>query len=125
MKTYDVAVIGAGHNGLACAALLARRGLGVIVVERAEHIGGAAVSLRDLWPGYTISAASYVCSLLDPWLVEELDLRAHGYEAYRKDPASFTPLADGRSLLLGRDDAANAREIRAFDDADVGGFHAF
>jgi phytoene dehydrogenase-like protein len=125
MKTYDVAVVGAGHNGLACAALLAKRGFSAIVIERAEQIGGAAVSRRDLWPGYTISAASYVCSLLDPWLVKELDLRAHGYEAYRKDPASFTPLADGRSLLLGREDAANAREIGAFDKSDVGGFFAF
>ena len=125
MKAYDVALIGAGHNGLACAALLAKGGARVGVFERCEQLGGAAVSDRDVWPGYTISAASYVCSLLDPWLVEELDLRMHGYEAYRKDPASFTPLADGRSLLLGRDAAVNAREIAAFDANDVVGFEAF
>jgi phytoene dehydrogenase-like protein len=125
MKTYDVAVIGAGHNGLACAGLLAKRGFSVVVIERGERVGGAAVSRRDIWPGYTISAASYVCSLLDPWLIGELDLKGHGYQAYRKDPASFTPLADGRSLLLGRDDAANAREIGQFDKSDVGGFYAF
>lgn len=125
MKTYDAVLVGAGHNGLACAALLAKGGASVAVFERSQALGGAAVSDRGVWPGYTISAASYVCSLLDPWLVEELDLPSHGYEAYRKDPASFTPLSDGRSLLLGSDAAANAREIAAFASDDVAGFEAF
>lgn len=125
MDTYDAIVIGAGHNGLTCAALLAKGGRRVAVFERWTSVGGAAVSQRDVWPGYTLSRASYVCSLLDPWLVEELDLRAHGFEYYRKDPYAFTPLVDGRSLLLGSDAAANAREIAAFDPDDVAGFDAF
>ncbi|HEV3152448.1 MAG TPA: NAD(P)/FAD-dependent oxidoreductase [Candidatus Baltobacteraceae bacterium] len=119
----DVAVIGAGHNGLTCAALLARAGLRVGVFERSERIGGAAVS-EALWNGYTISSASYVCTLLDPWIVETLELQRHGYSAYRKDPATFNVLADGRSLLLGSDDSANEREIAAFDPGDVAGFYA-
>lgn len=123
--SYDVVVIGAGHNGLACAALLARAGLSVAVFERGERIGGATVSDTQVWRGYTLSAASYVCSLLDPWLVETLDLRARGLEMYRKDPYAFTPLLDGRSLLLGSDAAANAREIAAFDRRDVAGFEAY
>src|SRR5580704_8485604 len=125
VETYDVVIIGAGHNGLACAALLAKAGRSVAVFERAPRIGGAAVSVDDVWPGYTLSAASYVCSLLDPWLVEELDLRAHGFDFYRKDPYAFTPLEDGRSLLLGSDKAANAVEIAAFDPRDVDGFGAY
>lgn len=125
MKTFDAVVVGAGHNGLACAALLAKGGASVAVFERSQALGGAAVSDRDVWPGYTISAASYVCSLLDPWLVEELSLSSYGYEAYRKEPASFTPLGDGRSLLLGADAVANAREIAAFDTDDIAGFEAF
>ena len=125
MDTFDVAVVGAGHNGLACAALLAKRGYKVAVFEQSQHIGGTAVSLTDEWPGYTISAASYVCSLLDPWLVEELNLCDYGYDAYRKDPASFTPLEDGRSLLLGSDSQSNAREIAAFNRNDVEGFERF
>jgi phytoene dehydrogenase-like protein len=125
METYDAVIIGAGHNGLACAALLAKAGRSVAVFERSSRVGGAAVSVDDVWPGYTLSAASYVCSLLDPWLVEELDLRAHGFEFYRKDPYAFTPLEDGRSLLLGSDAAANAREIAAFDSRDVAGFEAY
>jgi phytoene dehydrogenase-like protein len=125
VETYDAVIIGAGHNGLACAALLAKAGHSVAVFERADRIGGATVSVTDVWPGYTLSAASYVCSLLDPWLVDELDLRAHGFDFYRKDPYAFTPLEDGRSLLFGSDAAANAREIEKFDPRDVEGFAAY
>ena len=94
------------------------------MLERRDVLGGAAVT-EPVWPGYRVSLASYVCSLLDPQVVADLDLTAHGYHAYRKDPASFTPLADGRSLLLGSDDAANAREIAGFEPGDVAGFAAF
>jgi phytoene dehydrogenase-like protein len=98
--------------------------LRTLVLERRDVLGGAAVT-EPVWPGYRVSLASYVCSLLDPQVVADLDLAAHGYHAYRKDPASFTPLADGRSLLLGSDGAANAREIEGFDPRDVAGFAAF
>ncbi|HMF27970.1 MAG TPA: NAD(P)/FAD-dependent oxidoreductase, partial [Candidatus Cybelea sp.] len=123
--SYDAVVIGAGHNGLACAALLAKAGRSVAVFERRDLLGGAAVSETGIWPGFTISAASYVCSLLDPWLVEELQLRERGLSYYRKDPYAFTPLVDGRSLLLGADPAKNAREIAAFDSRDVDGFETY
>jgi phytoene dehydrogenase-like protein len=98
--------------------------LRTLVLERRDVLGGAAVT-EPVWPGYKVSLASYVCSLLDPQVIADLDLAAHGYYAYRKEPASFTPLGDGRSLLLGSDDAANAREIAAFDERDVAGFAAF
>jgi phytoene dehydrogenase-like protein len=125
MESYDAVIIGAGHNGLTCAALLAKAGFSVALFERSAPIGGAAVSETEVWPGYTLSIASYVCSLLDPWLVDELDLRAHGLAYYRKDPYAFTPLLDGRSLLLGSDRDAAAREIAAFDRRDVAGFDAY
>ncbi len=121
---YDAIVIGAGHNGLVAAAYLAKAGRRVLVIERRDVMGGAAVS-EAIWSGWTVSTASYVCSLLHPTIVEELALVQHGYHAYPKDPSSFTPLLDGRSLLLGKDDASNAREIAAFDPRDVDGFAAF
>jgi phytoene dehydrogenase-like protein len=121
---YDVAIVGAGHNGLVAAAYCARAGLRTVVLERREVLGGATLT-EEVWPGYRVSVASYVCSLFDPRIVDELDLRAHGYDAYRKDPSSFTPLDDGRSLLLGKDDAANAREVARFNERDIGGLAAF
>ena len=124
MSEYDALIVGGGHNGLVAAAYLARAGKRVLVLERAEQAGGAAVTL-EVWPGWKVSAASYVCSLLHPRVIAELDLAGRGFAAYAKDPSSFTPLLDGRSLLLGKDGAANAREIGAFDPRDVAGFGAF
>ena len=123
-RTYDAIVIGGGHNGLVAAAYLARAGRNVIVLERRDVLGGAAVS-EPVWPGWTVSTASYVCSLLHPRIIGELNLAAHGYHAYPKEPSSFTPLLDGRSLLLGNDPATNAREVGAFCGADVAGLEAF
>ena len=94
-----------------------------LVLERREIVGGAAVT-EEVWPGWKVSTAAYVCSLLDPRIVADLDLPAHGYAAYRKDPSSFTPLLDGRSLLLGADAESNAREIAAFEPRDVAGIRA-
>jgi phytoene dehydrogenase-like protein len=104
---------------------LAKAGRSVAVFERRRTVGGAAVSETDVWRGYTLSTASYVCSLLDPWLVEELELRERGLTYYRKDPYAFTPLLDGRSLLLSGDRQSTAREIAAFDVGDVAGFDAY
>src|SRR5476649_1220125 len=123
-ERYQVAIVGGGHNGLVAAAYCARAGLRTILCERRPAIGGATLS-QEIWPGYRVSVASYVCSLFDPQIIADLDLRAHGYEAYRKDPASFTPLDDGRSLLLGSDDVQNTREVAAFDERDVAGLAAF
>ena len=79
MKRHDVIVVGAGHNGLASAAFLAKAGLDVLVLERNPHIGGAAVS-RELYPGWTYSNCSYVCSLLRPEIYRSLDLARHGLQ---------------------------------------------
>lgn len=76
---YDAIVVGAGHNGLANAAFLARSGLRVLVLEKNEYIGGAAVS-RELRPGWIYSNCSYVCSLLRPELYRALELDRHGLQ---------------------------------------------
>ena len=79
MKRYDAIVVGAGHNGLTTACYLAKAGLDVVVVERNDYVGGAAVS-RELYEGWTYSNCSYVCSLLRPEIVRDLDLPRHGLQ---------------------------------------------
>jgi phytoene dehydrogenase-like protein len=75
----DVIVIGAGHNGLVAAGYLARAGLDVLVVERNAYVGGAAVS-RRLYQDFTYSNCSYVCSLLRPEIMRELELPRFGLQ---------------------------------------------
>ena len=77
MKKYDAVIIGAGHNGLTNAAYLAKAGLDVIVVEKNDYIGGAAVS-RELEDGFLYSSCSYVCSMMRQVIHRDLDLTRHG-----------------------------------------------
>jgi phytoene dehydrogenase-like protein len=112
-RRYDAIVIGAGHNGLVAAAYLARAGRSVCVLERRPVLGGACTT-ETLWGGYRVSTAAYVCGLLHPRIVRELELPRYGFELLRRDPSSFTPLPDGGYLLLGSDPAFNAEQIRRF-----------
>jgi phytoene dehydrogenase-like protein len=115
---FDAVVIGGGHNGLAAAAYLGRAGLRTVVLERRAVLGGACVT-EELWPGFRVSRAAYVASLLRPALIRELDLARRGLRFLSRDPSSFTPLPDGRGLLLGRDPAASSREIARFSPRDA------
>jgi phytoene dehydrogenase-like protein len=119
-----VIVVGGGHNGLVCAAYLARGGVDVTVLERRDLVGGACVG-ETLWPGYCVSRAAYVVSLLRPCIVRDLGLHQLGVELLPRTPSSFTPLADGRSLLLGRDLAQNLAEIRRFSTRDAERFASY
>ncbi len=118
MAHYDILIIGAGHNGLVTAAYLARAGRRVLVLERRELVGGACVT-EEIWPGFKVSTAAYVNSLLRPEIIRDLDLPRHGYELLPRNPSSFTPFPDGRHLLLGPDADLNRREISKFSAKDA------
>ena len=116
--SYDLIVIGGGHNGLVTAAYVARKGLKVLVLERREVLGGACTT-EELWPGYKVSTAAYVNSLLRPEIIRDLELKRHGFEMLPRNPSSFTPFPDGRSLLLGPDKALTHREVSKFSAKDA------
>ena len=98
MSMYDVIVIGAGHNGLTCAAYLAKAGLQVRVVERRKIVGGAAVT-EEFYPGFRNSVAAYTVGLLCPEIIRDLDLHHHGLRIVERRALNFLPAADGGYLL--------------------------
>jgi phytoene dehydrogenase-like protein len=114
---YDAVVVGGGHNGLVCAAYLARAGLRTVVLERRHLVGGAAVT-EEVWPGFKVSTASYVVSLLSARIVRELDLPRYGYHVYPLDPAYFAPLEDGSGFLLWDEPELAAEEIGKINAKD-------
>lgn len=116
--TYDNIIIGAGHNGLVTAAYLARAGRKVLVLERRELVGGACVT-EEIWPGFKVSTAAYVNSLLRPEIIRDLNLKDHGFAMLPRNPSSFSPFPDGRYLLLGPDTEMNRREVGKFSAKDA------
>src|SRR5918993_4799283 len=99
-RRYDALIIGAGHNGLVCAFYLARAGLNVRVLERRDVVGGAAVA-EEFHPGFRNSVAAYTVSLLQPQVIADLDLHAHGLQIVQRKRSNFLPLPDGQYLLTG------------------------
>ncbi len=95
----DVLIIGAGHNGLTCAAYLAAAGLSVVVLEKNAVVGGAAVT-EEFHPGFRNSVASYTVSLLNPQVIADLELAKHGLKIVHRPAANFWPVDDQRYLLM-------------------------
>ncbi len=117
-KQFDCVVIGGGHNGLVTAAYLAKEGKSVCVLERRDVLGGCATS-EPIWDGYKVSTAAYVISLFLPEIIRDLRLKHFGLHILPRNPSSFTPLLDGRSLLMGPDEGLNQREIAKFSERDA------
>src|SRR5439155_6385521 len=115
---HDAIIVGAGHNGLVTAAYLGRAGRRVLVLERRELVGGACVT-EELWPGFKVSTAAYVTSLLRPEIIRDLALERHGFELLPRSPSSFTPFPDGRYLLMGPNREMTRREVAKFSNRDA------
>ncbi|MFV1966103.1 MAG: phytoene desaturase family protein [Pirellulaceae bacterium] len=117
-KHFDAVIIGGGHNGLVTAAYLAKAGKSVCVLERRHVLGGSAAT-EALWPGYKVSTAAYVISLFLPEIIRDLRLKHYGFEILPRQPSSFTPLLDGRYLMLGANERESCREIAKFSARDA------
>jgi phytoene dehydrogenase-like protein len=114
---YDAIVIGGGHNGLTCAAYLARGGRKVLVLERRHVLGGAAVT-EEIFPGFKFSVCSYVVSLLRPEIIRDLDLPRHGMELLPLD-GTLTPMPNGDHLWRVNDHYKTRREIARHSKLDA------
>lgn len=127
MKKYDAIIIGAGHNGLTNAAYLAKAGMDVLVLEKNAYIGGATVS-RELYPNWKYSNCSYVCSLLRPEIIRDLELPRHGLQVvpygggvtFKENGDYFGAHADHERMLreVARHSKRDASALERYD-ADV------
>jgi phytoene dehydrogenase-like protein len=107
--SIDAIVIGAGHNGLVNACYLQRAGLDVLVVEKNDWVGGAAVS-RELTPGILFSNCSYVCSLFRPEIMRDLELPKHGLQIIAYESGAVF-MQNGDYLGIFRNRHAHRREF--------------
>jgi len=115
---WDAIIVGGGHNGLVSAAYLAKQGLKVLLLERRYILGGAAVT-EEIHPGFHYSRGSYLFSLFRPQIVRDLDLKRHGLKFLFRDPSSFTPMRDGRYLMMGPNMEFNQQQIAKFSKRDA------
>jgi phytoene dehydrogenase-like protein len=122
-RRWDAIIVGAGHNGLACAAYLAREGKRILVLESRSRIGGAC-TIEEPFPGVRMSPCAYLAGLLHPLVVEELDLPRRGFHWTPATNGLFVPFLDGSSIQLWDDDAQCEEEIRRFAPRDVEGWQA-
>ena len=122
-KSWDAIIVGAGHNGLACATYLARAGRRVLVLESRSRVGGAC-TIAEPFPGVRMSPCAYLAGLLHPLVIEELDLPKRGFAWTPAVNGLFVPFLDGSSVQLWDDDDRCETEIRALSPRDVPGWHA-
>jgi phytoene dehydrogenase-like protein len=122
LSKTDAIIIGAGHNGLTCAAYLGMAGLRVRVFERRSVVGGACVT-EEFHPGFRNSTAAYTVGLLQPKIIRDLKLYEHGLRVVERRVQNFLPLPDGRYLLTA--DGRTEHEIAKFSAKDAARYPAY
>lgn len=123
-ESYDVVVIGAGHNGLAAGAYLSKAGKKVLILERRKIAGGLAVT-EEFAPGFKASVGPDLCGLLLPRVIQDLELERHGLKILPLDPALFLPLPDGNSFTIWQDKEKTLQEIAKHSKADAQAYSQF
>ena len=97
---HDVLIIGAGHNGLVCAAYLAKAGKKVLVLERSDHVGGAAIT-REFARGFKVSACAHIVNMLQPKIIKDLNLEACGLDLNGSSLETISLNEEGTALRIG------------------------
>ena len=120
----DAVIVGGGHNGLTCAAFLARAGRRVTVVEAAPRLGGAAVS-GEIASGFTVSRCAHLLHLLHPRVIRGLRLRRHGLKLTSRDMATVALSPDGEHVVLSSDETATTESLARHSRADAGALPEF
>ncbi|HUN22135.1 MAG TPA: NAD(P)/FAD-dependent oxidoreductase [Anaerolineales bacterium] len=123
-RRWDVIIVGGGHNGLTCAAYLAKAGKSVLVLEARELVGGAC-TLKQPFPGYKVSPCAYLAGLIHPLVIDELQLAENGYRWTAADGGYFFPFEDDSSVLFYDDDDACEAEVARFAPQDLSGWRAY
>src|SRR5437870_3329178 len=122
-RDWDIAIVGAGHNGLTTAAYLARAGRRVLVLEARERIGGACRLERPFADRrFIVSPCAYVVGLLHSTVVQDLDLHRYGYTVRFIDPHLWCPFEDGTALALWDDTERNRVSVGELSPHDVDGY---
>ncbi len=122
-RQWDVIVVGAGHNGLACAAYLSKAGKRVLVLEARDQVGGACTT-EEPYPGVRVSPCAYVVGLLHPLVINELKMKDHGFRWIPASGGTFVPFEDGTSLHLSGDSTLCNAEVLRFAPRDHKGWLA-
>src|SRR5512145_3084222 len=124
MSTYDVTIIGGGHNGLVAASYLAKSGLKTLVLERRDIVGGGAVT-EELHPGFRSSTLDHAAGPLSAQIVADLNLSRHGLEMITPEVRVLALAPDGRSLCIYNDVARTVSEIEKFSNQDAKSYPEF